>query len=57
MVSLTDSGSRRFAPLFASRLIMAGYEEFEKPALTPEERAEQAKLAREIIKRLKEEQA
>jgi predicted ATPase len=31
-------------------------EQFKKPALTPEERAEQAKLAREIIKKLKEEQ-
>lgn len=31
------------------------YEEFEKPALTREEKAEQAKLAREIIKKLKKE--
>lgn len=44
-------------PLY-SRFLRAlrEYEEFEKPAITPEGRAEQAKLAREIIKKLKEEQ-
>jgi len=45
-------------PLYSRFLkALSEYEEFEKPALTPKERAMQAKLAREIIKKLKEEQA
>lgn len=43
-------------PLYSQFLrALREYEEFKKPALTPKEREEQAKLAREIIKKLKKE--
>jgi len=45
-------------PLYSKFLkALREYEEFKKPALTLEERAAQAKLAREIVAKLKEEQS